>query len=120
MEDLKEKVGSVKEHTQNLTDHVTDLLESYYKLGVLTVTEKATGIASFTVTLIAVSSLFIFTLLFIGLGTAWWLGEKLQNMMAGFFIVAASFALLIGIIMVFRKKLLFPFIRNIIIKNVYE
>jgi hypothetical protein len=120
MEDIKEKAGGLKEKTQNLTDHVSDLLESYYKLGILNVTEKGTEIASLTITLFVVSFLLLCALLFIGFGVAWWLGEKLNSMLSGFMIVACFFILVVAIIMALRKQLLFPLIRNIIIKKVYE
>lgn len=79
MEDIKEKAGGLKEKTQNLTDHVSDLLESYYKLGILNVTEKGTEIASLTITLFVVSFLLLCALLFIGFGVAWWLGGKIEQ-----------------------------------------
>jgi len=118
MKDIQE--NGLKEKTFTLTDHITDLFESYYKLGVLNITDKATGIASFTITFAAVSLLSLFTLFFIGFGLAWWLGEKLQNTVAGFFIVAGVFLLIIGLIVALRKQFLFPFIRNMIIRKVYE
>ena len=120
MENVKEKVNGIKEKTENFTDHVGDLLDSYYKLGVLHVTDKATSIASFTVAIFVVSFLAMFALLFIGFGLGWWLGEKLNSMLAGFSIVAGVFLTLIGALLAFKKQLLFPMIRNIIIKNVYE
>ena len=120
MEDIKEKVNGIKHKTAHLTNHIEDLLESYYKLGVLNVTDKATNIASFTVAIFVVSFLAMFTLLFIGLGLGWWLGEKLNSMLAGFSIVAGIFLILIGVVLAFKKQLLFPLIRNTIIKNVYE
>jgi|SRR5687768_2984111 hypothetical protein len=124
MEDIKVKVNGrvngIKEKTANLTDDIGDLLESYYKLGVLHVTDKATNVASFTVAIFVVSFLAMFALLFVGFGLGYWLGEKLNSMLAGFSIVAGFFIVLIGITLAFKKQLLFPFIRNIIIKNVYE
>ena len=33
----------------------------------------------------------VFILLFLGLGAAWWIGEKLDNMKAGFFIVGGVY-----------------------------
>src|SRR5690242_2382105 len=120
METVKEKASGIKIKTGNLTDDIVELLESYYKLGVLNVTDKATGIASLTVAIFMVSFLSMFALLFIGLGFGWWLGEKLDSMFAGFSIVAGIFVLMIAAILAFKKQLVFPFIRNLIIKNVYE
>lgn len=120
MKDPRENSGRLKESVQNIADHVSDLLDSYYKLGVLNIADKATGIASLTVTIFVISLLCLFALLFICFGLAWWLGETMNNMFAGFTIIAIFFILLIGLIMAFRKQVLFPFIRNIIIRKVYE
>lgn len=120
MQHEQERRGSVKEKTQHLTDHFTELVESYYKLGVLHVTDKATGIASFTITLFVVSLLLMFTLLFLGFGLGWWLGTLFGNMLIGFSLVAGFFVAVIITIMALRKQVLFPLIRNLIIRKVYE
>jgi hypothetical protein len=120
MEAVKEKVSGLKVKTGNLTDDIVELLESYYKLGVLSVTDKATNIASLTVAIFLISFLALFTLLFLGFGLGWWLGEKLDSMLAGFSIVAGVFVLLIAAVIAFKKQLVFPIIRNTIIRKVYE
>jgi hypothetical protein len=120
MQHIKEPPGKLKQTTQHLTEHLGELLESYYRLGVLNVTDKATVIASFTITILVVTILIMFALLFIGFGFGWWLGNQLQSMLAGFAIVAGVFILLVVMIMALRKRVLLPFIRNVIIKKVYE
>ena len=120
MKETEAESHGLKQKTQQLTEHLGDLLESYYRLGVINVTDKASGIASFTLTLLIISFMTLFVLLFLGFGLGWWLGEKLDNMLAGFAIVSAFFLSLIFIVIAFRKQLLLPVIRNIIIKSVYE
>jgi hypothetical protein len=117
---IRQTSDGIKEKTNALTDHVSELVELYYKLGVLNITEKATGIASTTVVLLIASFLSLFALLFLGFGLGWWIGQRLDNMLAGFAIIAGVFLLLVGILIIFRKQLLFPAIRNTIIKKVYE
>lgn len=112
MEDLKNKA-------ETLTDHVGDYVEIYYKLIVLNAAEKATGIASVSITSIIVGVLSIFVLFFGSLGIGWWLGEELQSMIGGFGIVAGFYLLLIGIMMAFRKQII-PSIQNTIIRKIYE
>lgn len=118
--DIRQNPGGVKAKTNALTDHVRDLVHSYYELGLLNVTDKASGIASYTIVLLMVTLLSLFTLLFLCFGLGWWLGQQLNNMLAGFSLVALLFVALIGLILAFRKQVLFPFIRNSIIKKVYE
>jgi hypothetical protein len=112
MEDLKNKA-------ETLTDHVGDYVEIYYKLIVLNAAEKATGIASVSITSIIVGVLSIFVLFFGSLGIGWWLGEELKSMIGGFGIVAGFYLLLIGIMMAFRKQII-PSIQNTIIRKIYE
>jgi hypothetical protein len=120
MQHTGERPEGVKEKTRQLTDHIGDLAESYYKLGVLNVTDKAAVITSLTLTVLAVTGLAMFVLLFLGAGLGWWLGTKLQNMPAGFSLVAGIFILLIGLLLLLRRQVLLPLIRNAIIRKVYE
>lgn len=112
--------AGLKEKTALFTGHLEDLIHSYYKLGVLHVTDKATGIASFTITVLSVTFLALFALLFLGFGLGWWLSEQFNSMLAGYATVAAVFVLFIAIIIIFRKQVLFPAIRNLIIRRIYE
>jgi hypothetical protein len=112
MEDLKNKA-------ETLTDHVGDYVELYYKLVVLNATEKATGIASVSITSIIVGVLSTFVLFFASLGVGWWLGEELNSMIGGFGIIAGFYLLVITVMMAFRKQII-PSIQNTIIKKIYE
>jgi hypothetical protein len=118
--DRQEKMRDIQQRAKTLTDDVSELFDLYYKLAVLTATEKAANAASVSITVIVIIFLLMFTLLFAGLGLGWYLGERLHNMLAGYGIVAMFFALLIAITLACRKNILFPFIRNTIIKKVYE
>jgi hypothetical protein len=113
MSELKDKAGE-------LTDHVGDYLETMYKLTVLNATDKASGIASASITGIVVFILTIFAILFGSVGLGWWLGEKLDSMLAGFGIVAIVYVLMIVVILVLHKNHIFPLLRNFIIRKIYE
>ena len=113
MEDLKEK-------TADLASHVEDFASTFYKLTLVKVTEKATNAVSFAVVVIAFSVLGIFGLLFLGIAFAWWLGDVVGSRPLGFVLGGAGFLLLFAIIAVLRKNIVFPFIRDLIIKKVYD
>jgi hypothetical protein len=85
----------------------------------LNATEKATGIASVSITSIVVGVLVVFVLFFASLGVGWWLGEELNSMIGGFSIIAGFYLLVITIMMAFRKQII-PSIQNTIIKKIYE
>lgn len=107
------------EASDNLADNVMDFLETYYKLTLVNITDKASGVASSVVTFMAIFIIGIFVVLFIGLALGTWLGQLLNSTIAGYFLVAGLFLLSMLIIWVFRKKLMLGF-RNFIIRKVYE
>lgn len=105
--------------SDNLADNVMDFLETYYKLTLVNITDKASGVASSVVAFIAIFIIGIFVILFIGLALGTWLGQLLNSTIAGYFLVAGLFLLTMLLIWVFRKKLMIGF-RNFIIRKVYE
>lgn len=113
-------MNDVKDKIADLSGHVTDYLDTQYQLGMLKVTEKAANTAAFAVTGFTV---IIFTLLVLitgGIGIGWWLGDIINNMAAGFLIVAGFYLLCLLCIIIFRKRLIFPLLRNRIVSKIYE
>src|SRR4051812_31479843 len=98
MEELKSKTGT-------LTQSVSDYLDTYYKLALVTLTQKATNVTAGLVAGLSAVILTIFVLFFIGMGLAWWLGNLVGSTAAGFFIVGGIFIVLMVIIVALRKKL---------------
>jgi Putative Actinobacterial Holin-X, holin superfamily III len=113
-------MDELKEKTADLADHIEDLADTFYKLTVVNVTQKATDIASGAIVMMAICVLGLFVLLFIGFGLAWWLGDIMENRTAGFFLGGGLFLLLLIIILAMRKKWIFPYLRNMIITKVYD
>ena len=113
-------MGEIKDKAEELTEHVGDYLETFYKLTALNATGKATGIISAGITSIVIMLFIMFAMLFAFMGIGWWLGEQMNNMLAGFGIVSGFYIFLIIIILTFRKSFLFPLIRNILIRKMYE
>jgi len=116
MEDFKE----FKTKAEDLVHHLGNLADTYYKLSLVKITKKATNIVSGVAAGIATLFLFVITLFFLGMGLAWWLGQLLNSMPAGFFIVAAIFIVLMILLVVLRRKLVFPFLKKAILKKLYE
>ncbi|RYF85304.1 MAG: phage holin family protein [Chitinophagaceae bacterium] len=113
MDDLKEK-------TADLADHVEDIADTFYRLTILNVIQKATNIASGAITMIVLTVLGLFVLLFLGIGLSWWFGDLIGSRTGGFLLGGAFFLLLLFIILLVRKKTIFPLIRNLIISKVYD
>ena len=113
MEELRAKA-------ENLTKSVGDYAETYYKLTVIKAADKATGIAASSLAGVAVFFLGIFVLFFLGFAMGIWFGELLENPILGYLVVAGFYFLLIIILVLLRKKIVFPYIRNIIVKKFYD
>ena len=113
MEDLKNKA-------ENLTGHLNLYFETAYKVLMLHVTKKTVNVASSGFIAFFVSVLFLFVILFSGLGLSWWIGSSIDSVVGGLFIVAGIFVLLITTLLLLKKKYIFPIIRNYLIKSLYE
>jgi len=118
-EELKEK-PDLKEKIEDLTGHLADYLDTYYRLTVLKVTQKTTNIATAVFSTIVICTIGFLVLIFAGLGAAWWLGDIISSRVGGFMIVAGFYLLLAVVIVLFRRKIIFPFIRNSFIREIYE
>ncbi len=105
---------------ENLANTAVELVESYRNLITLKIAEQSSLGISISVIGIMSLMLGVFVFLFAGLGFAWWLGEALENMKAGFFIVGGIYTLLFSILLGTAQKFWIPRIRNLIIKKIYE
>jgi hypothetical protein len=106
--------------TENLVNNLREIIEDYKNLARLNVIDKASVGLSATIIGLVFLSFFSILFIFFGLAAAWWIGEVMENMKAGFFIVAAFFTLVITLLIVFTPKGLLPFIRNQLIKIMYD
>jgi len=113
MEDIKSKAG-------NLTDSISDYVQTSYKLTLLNAADKATGIAASTLATVVIAFLGTFVLLFASIALAIWLGDLLNSRALGYLLVAALFTLIILIVVGMRKRIVFPLIRNKLINKLYE
>ncbi len=113
MEELKSKA-------EDLTDSIRDYLNTYFKLKVLNIADKATTLGASIMAILIILFLGIFVLFFSGIALSIWLGHLLENSALGYLLVAGFYLLAIFILVVFRKKIIFPMIRNSLINKLYE
>ena len=113
MEELKSKAG-------DLTDSITECIQSYYKLTLLNAADKATTLAASALASVTIVFLGIFVLFFGGIALAIWLGNLLDNASLGYLLVAGFFLLVIIVIVALKKKIVFPLIRDNLINKLYE
>jgi len=112
--------AQVKTNSHGIAKDVGDLVDTYISLAKVNATQKAATAASGTLAYPAMAVFASFVILFMGFGLAWWIGQLLSSMVAGFFIVAVFFALLLILLVAFKEQLVYPIVRNKIVKKVYE
>ncbi len=117
-EDLKEE--GLKDHAGDILSHGADYLDTFYKISLLKLTKKVTQIASATISVIAICTLGVFILFFGGLAGGWWLGDLVNSRAGGFLLIAGFYFLLLVCIILLRKKIVFPYIRNLLIRKTYD
>ncbi len=112
-EDLKDKV-------EDLASHAGDYIKTFYKLAVLTAAQKATTIGAGVFSILIICTLGLLALFFASVGAAWWLGNIIGSRTGGFLLIAGFYFLLVLCFVALRRNVVFPFIRNSIIKKIYE
>jgi hypothetical protein len=110
----------IKSKAESLTHSISNYLDTFYKLALVNLTQKATNVTAGILAGITTFFLFVLTLFFAGMGLAWWLGGIVNSRAAGFFIVAGLFVLIIVLVIILRKKIVFPFLKKAILKKIYE
>lgn len=91
-----------------LITHAEDYLKTRQQLTQHVITEKVVVLTSTLVTAYLLFVFFAFAALFASLGLAMWISNRLQDPLAGYWIVASGY-LILGIIMVL--------LRNVALKN---
>jgi hypothetical protein len=110
----------IKDDAKDIINHSQDYLETFYKLSIVRATKKASNIASGVVNSVLLFFISLCILLFLSMAAAWWIGQKLSNPALGFLSVAGFYVVLIIILIVLRKTVISPFIKNSLIRKIYE
>lgn len=116
--DIDTKKG-IKDRIEHLIDKGTDLAESYIELSTIKVNKKIASAGSNTLFLAIVIVLLSFIMLFLGIALAFWIASYFDSNSLGFLLTAGIFLLLIIFMVLFKKSLLL-FVKNTIIKKMYD
>jgi len=110
----------IKEDAKDILQHAADYADTFYRLSLVRVTKKISDVAAVTVNSVLIFFISLCIILFLSLAGAWWVGAMLNSPAAGFLVVAGFYVLLVLILVLMRKKIISPFIRNTLIKKIYE
>ena len=111
---------NLKEDAKDILNHAGDYAETFYKLNLLRLTKKVSDVASVVVNSLLIFFISLCILLFVSFAGAWWLGDVVQNRALGFLLIAGFYILIIIVLVLMRKKIISPFIRNTLIRKFYE
>jgi len=113
--------NDIKEKTGDVFDDLTNHLEARWNLGILNTVEKIAGAISAATSAIVLGVIGLFVLFFVSLGVAWLIGQSLNNLAYGLFIVAGIYVI-IGIILYSQRDSIIkiPVINSFIQKFYYE
>jgi hypothetical protein len=108
------------ERQDSVVDAAGDLIETYRDLLTVRIVEHTSMGASISIVGLISLLIIVFVLIFSGLGAAWWIGDEMNNMKAGFFIVGGFYTLILIAVLATAKSFIIPNVRNLIIKKIYE
>lgn len=108
----------IKDKVEDIVDDVQEIAKTYYHLSVANVADKGSKLGASLIVGFLVFAIFLFALLFACFGLCWWVGEKLNSQVLGFFIVSGGLFVIV-IIIVLLKKSIMSGIRNLIINKIY-
>jgi hypothetical protein len=113
--------NDIKEKTGDIFDDLTHHLEARWNLGVLNAAEKTAEAVSSAASAIIIGAITLFVLFFLSMGVAWIIGQSLNNLAYGLFIVAGFYAIVGFIVYALRNTFIkIPVINALIHKFYYE
>ena len=113
MDDLHTKTG-------NLATHVQDIAQTYYDLARINIAQAGAKTLARAIIFFLVSGLVLCVLLLAGIGLSLYLGKLLYNTATGYFIVAGFYLFIVLLLYLLRKKVVFPFFRDFIVRRIYD
>lgn len=108
-----------RNETDQLAEDVIGLVQTYYKLTLVTAARKSSGIAASVVVMLIIAVSILLVILFGGFALGQWLGNLFSNIALGYMLTALFFLLITFVLFLSRKKLL-AYVRNIIVRKIYE
>lgn len=109
-----------KENDRNIAGLASDYVETYLKLTVLNINKKTADISAAASFSMLAGLICFFVIMFLGIAGSFWLGGLLGSTALGFLLIACFYLLLFLGLFLSRKKVFYPFVKNLIIKSIYE
>ncbi len=116
-----EAINQIKDKAEGIFDDTTEYLEARWNLGVLNASSKAADTISTIATTLIIGTLGLIILIFLSVGVALLIGEKLDSASSGFFYVGVFYAVIGIIIYAIKDRYIkLPIVNSFIKKFYYE
>ena len=104
----------------SLPKQLEEYADAYLKLLATNLAQKSVNVGAGAVVAMLIYLPVMIGVLFASGALAWWLGDLLGSRVYGFLLVAGLFLFLAIIVALTRKKLLLPWLRNILVRIIYS
>jgi hypothetical protein len=104
----------------NLANHVQEIAQTYYDLARINVAQAGSKAVARAFLFFLLAGLTLCILLLVGIGLSLFLGKLLKDAAMGYFIVAGFYLVLVLFFYLLRKQIVFPFIRDFIVRKIYD
>jgi hypothetical protein len=104
----------------DITNAAIDYAKAYYELALVKLHQKTADVSAVTFFGVLALVLSAIILLFIGIAGGIYLGSLMNNAALGFLLITLVYIVLLLFFFITRKKLFFPFIKNLIVNIIYE
>lgn len=111
---------SFKTKFEEFIRHTGELGETGIRLGKLSAVQKTADISSRVATRIVLLFLVLMVVLFCSVAAACWIGNSLHSAALGFLLVGAIYLVLAIVLIIVKKNLVLPFLRNQVVKMIYK
>lgn len=104
----------------NIAELAADYAETYYKLTVVNINQKIADISAVASFSMIAGLVISFVALFLCFAAALWIGGLVGSNAEGFLLVGLFCLIIFLFLFLTRKKVFYPFIKNMVIKSIYE
>lgn len=114
----------MEERKERFFAETEELIERYIKDRLLLIridaAEKGAKLAAHFVTGMLLAILFFFIIMFLSIMAGYYFSELTGSQFYGFGIIAGFYVLVFAILLAVRKRYIFPFLINLVIKTVFD
>ena len=106
---------------ETIAEHAKDYAELRFELIKLEAAVKISNVVSSIASAVVIGLIALFTLFFVSVGVAWWIGQMNNNPSMGFFIVAGAYAVIGLILFALRNSILkMPLVNSLLATFNYD